>query len=134
MQSRSSILIVEDETDLADVVCYHLEREGYTCRRAADGERALAEASRQPPDLIILDRMLPRLSGDEVARRLRRDTRTSTIPIIMLTARAQKTDIELGEETGADEYITKPFDMDTLIALVKTYLVTDRKLRKTIAG
>jgi two-component system phosphate regulon response regulator PhoB len=78
----SSILIVEDETDLADMLCYHLQREGYQCRRAGDGERALAEAQTQPPDLIVLDRMLPKLSGDEVAVRLKRDSRTAAVPML----------------------------------------------------
>ncbi len=126
MENRSSILIVEDETDLADVVCYHLEREGYACRRAEDGERALAEAYRQPPDLIVLDRMLPRLSGDEVARRLKRDSRTSGIPIIIMTAKAEDEDELVGFALGADDYIRKPFSVKLLLARVTAVLRRQR--------
>lgn len=125
-ESRSSILIVEDETDLADLVCYHLQREGYTCRRAEDGERAVAEASRQPPDLLVLDRMLPKLSGDEVARRLKRDGRTAGIPIIMLTAKVEDEDELVGFALGADDYIRKPFSMKLLLARVNAVLRRQR--------
>lgn len=126
MEHRSSILVVEDETDLADVVCYHLEREGYACRRAEDGERALAEASRQPPDLLVLDRMLPKLSGDEVARRLKRDSRTAGVPIIMLTAKAEDEDELVGFALGADDYVRKPFTMKLLLARVAAVLRRQR--------
>ncbi len=122
MDSRSSILVVEDEVDLADVVCFHLEREGYAVRRAADGERAVAEAQRQPPDLIVLDRMLPKLSGDEVARRLKRDARTATVPLIMLTAKAEDEDELVGFALGADDYIRKPFSVKLLMARVQAVL------------
>ncbi len=122
MGSRSTILIVEDETDLVELVCYHLEREGYVCRKADDGERALAEAYRNPPDLIILDRMLPRLAGEEVARRLKRDSRTSSVPIIMLTAKAEDEDELVGFALGADDYIRKPFSMKLLLARVAAVL------------
>ncbi len=122
METRSSILVVEDEIDLADVVCYHLEREGYSCRRAEDGERALAEASRQPPDLIVLDRMLPKLSGDEVAQRLKRDARTASVPIIMLTAKVEDEDELVGFALGADDYVRKPFSVKLLLARVSAVL------------
>lgn len=122
MATRASILIVEDEPDLADLLSYHLEREGYACRRADDGQRAVAEACRQPPDLIILDRMLPALSGDEVATRLRRDQRTGNIPIIMLTAKAEDEDELVGFALGADDYIRKPFSVKLLLARVAAML------------
>jgi len=122
VDNRNSILIVEDETDLADMVCYHLQREGYACRRAEDGERAVAEASRQPPDLVLLDRMLPKLSGDEVARLLKHDSRTATVPIIMLTAKAEDEDELVGFALGADDYIRKPFTMKLLLARVAAVL------------
>jgi two-component system phosphate regulon response regulator PhoB len=122
MARNSSILIVEDEVDLADVLTYHLEREGYQCRRAEDGERALAEAYRQPPDLIILDRMLPTVSGDEVAMRLKRDTRTASIPIVILTAKAEDEDELVGFALGADDYIRKPFSVKLLLARVSAVL------------
>jgi two-component system phosphate regulon response regulator PhoB len=126
MKSRSTILVIEDEVDLADLVCYHLEREGYHCRRAEDGERALAEAYRQPPDLIILDRMLPSLPGDEVALRLKRDSRTAAIPIIMLTAKAEDEDELVGFALGADDYIRKPFSVKLVLARVAAVLRRQR--------
>jgi two-component system phosphate regulon response regulator PhoB len=122
MDRRPSILVVEDEPDLADVLCYHLEREGYRCRRAEDGEHALAEAYRQPPDLIVLDRMLPRLPGDEVVLRLRRDNRTAAIPIIMLTAKAEDEDELVGFALGADDYIRKPFSVKLVLARIAAVL------------
>jgi DNA-binding response OmpR family regulator len=126
MKTRPNILVVEDEADLADVLCYHLEREGYQCRRADDGERALAEAYRQPPDLIILDRMLPNLAGDEVALRLKRDSRTATIPIVMLTAKAEDEDELVGFALGADDYIRKPFSVKLVLARVTAVLRRQR--------
>ncbi|MBN1345097.1 MAG: response regulator transcription factor [Phycisphaerae bacterium] len=122
MDTRSTILIVEDETDLADLLRYHLEREGYVCRVAEDGERAVAEAYRQPPDLIILDRMLPKLSGDEVATRLKRDSRTTSVPILMLTAKAEDEDELVGFALGADDYVRKPFSVKLLLPRVAAIL------------
>ncbi len=122
MEGRSTILVVEDESDLAELVCYHLQREGYVCRRAGDGERAVAEAYRNPPDLIVLDRMLPKLAGEEVAMRLKRDSRTSAIPIIMLTAKAEDEDELVGFALGADDYVRKPFTMKLLLARVTAVL------------
>lgn len=126
VKDRLSILVVEDEVDLADVLCYHLEREGYHCRRAEDGQRALGEAYRQPPDLVILDRMLPALSGDEVALRLRRDSRTANVPILMLTAKAEDEDELVGFALGADDYIRKPFSVKLVLARVAALLRRQR--------
>lgn len=120
--SRRSILVVEDEPDLSDLVRYHLEREGYEVRAVEDGERAIAEAMRQPPDLIVLDRMLPKLPGDEVARRVRRDDRTANVPIIMLTAKAEEADELVGFALGADDYVRKPFSIKLLLARVNAIL------------
>lgn len=122
MAVHENILIVEDEADLADLLAYHLEREGYACRRVDDGERAVAEAYRQPPDLIILDRMLPNLSGDDVAAKLKRDQRTAGVPIIMLTAKAADDDELVGFALGADDYIRKPFSVKLLLARVAAVL------------
>jgi two-component system phosphate regulon response regulator PhoB len=122
MASHAAILIIEDEADLSDVLVYHFEREGYQCRRAEDGERGLAEAYRQPPDLIVLDRMLPGLSGDEVATRLKRDSRTGNIPIIMLTAKAEDEDELVGFALGADDYVRKPFSPKLLLARIAAVL------------
>lgn len=124
--NRGTILVVEDESDLSDVLSYHLTREGYLCRRVADGERAIAEAHRQPPDLIILDRMLPALSGDEVAQRLKRDPRTAAIPILMLTAKAEDEDELVGFALGADDYVRKPFSVKLLLARIAAVLRRQR--------
>jgi two-component system phosphate regulon response regulator PhoB len=126
MSDRATILVVEDEVDLADLLCYHLEREGYNCRRSTDGEQALAEASRQPPDLMILDRMLPRLSGDEVALRMKRDPRTAGVPIIMLTAKAEDEDELVGFALGADDYVRKPFSVKLVLARVAAVMRRQR--------
>lgn len=117
-----NILIVEDESDLADVLVFHLKKEGYACRTAYDGAAALAEAQRRPPDLIVLDRMLPKMSGDDVAMRLRGDSRTARIPIIMLTAKADDSDELVGFALGADDYIRKPVPMKLLLARVAAVL------------
>ena len=130
MASGKTVLIVEDERDLADVVSYHLEREGYSCRRAHDGEVALAEVQRSRPDLIVLDRMLPKLSGEEVAARLKRDSRTAGIPILMLTAKAEDADELVGFALGADDYVRKPFSIKLLLARIAALLRRDRTARQ----
>jgi DNA-binding response OmpR family regulator len=119
---KKRILIVDDEEDIVEPIQFRLEVEGYECLVANDGEEALLRAKRENPDLILLDIMLPKINGYKICRLLKFDESYKHIPIIMLTARAQKTDIELGEKTGADEYVTKPFEMDELVALVKKYL------------
>lgn len=122
MPGGKTILIVEDEADLVDVIAYHLEREGYTCKRQPDGAAALAEAQRQPPDLILLDRMLPRMSGDEVVTRLKRDPRTADVPIIMITAKAEEAEELVGFALGADDYVHKPFSIKLLLARIAAVL------------
>jgi len=118
MAGRRTILIVEDEADLAELLRHNLEREGHACRLAADGRLALAEAAKGPPDLIILDRMLPGMSGDQVITHLKRDPQTASLPIIMLTAKAEESDELVGFALGADDYVTKPFSMKLLLARV----------------
>jgi|CXWL01.1.fsa_nt_gi two-component system phosphate regulon response regulator PhoB len=122
MAQKQSILVVEDETDLAEMVRYNLEREGFACRWAADGVAAIEEVRRQRPDLVILDRMLPRKSGDDVATTILREPATSSIPIIMLTAKAEEADQLVGFALGAVDYITKPFSMKVLVARVRSAL------------
>lgn len=118
----SKILIVEDEADIADLVKYHLEREGLTARTVADGKQALELIVREHPDLIVLDLMLPGTDGLEVCRRLRAQSATQRIPIIMLTARAEEVDRILGLEMGADDYVPKPFSPRELVARIKAVL------------
>jgi len=120
--ANKKVLIVDDEPDIVDSIKFNLELENIQTIEAYDGEEALSKAQKENPDLILLDIMLPKLNGYKIARLLKFDESYKHIPIIMLTARTQQTDIELGEKTGADEYVTKPFDMDTLVALVKSYL------------
>lgn len=128
MMARKTILVVEDERDVSEMLCAQLRREGYDCRSARDGKQAYQDAERQPPDLILLDRMLPGYSGDEVARKLRGNARTSRVPIVMLTAKSEDVDQVVGLSLGADDYITKPFSMQVLMARIAALL------RRTDAG
>jgi DNA-binding response OmpR family regulator len=112
-------MVVEDDPNLLNALAYNLGREGYTVITAADGEQALETARREKPNLIILDIMLPRLSGLEVCRILRHEM---TFPILMLTARAEETDKIVGLELGADDYMTKPFSIRELLARVRAVL------------
>ncbi len=112
----ATVLIAEDERDLSSLVRRHLEDEGYRVIQAFDGQTALDLVQRDRPDLLILDWMLPRLDGLEVARRVRRQT---IIPILMLTARSEEVDRVLGLEVGADDYLTKPFSIRELLARVR---------------
>lgn len=116
------VLFVEDERDLSDMVSYNLQREGYRCLCVGDGRSALSAIKRERPDLIVLDRMLPEVSGDAVAAQLKRDPELRSIPIIMLTAKAEEADELVGLALGADDYITKPFSMKKLVARVGAML------------
>ncbi len=116
------ILIVDDEADLVETVRFPLEMEGFNVLVSYNGEDALNQARKEKPDLIILDLMLPKLDGYKVCRLLKFDEKYKHIPILMLTAKTQEKDKILGMETGADEYITKPFEMDDLMEKVKAYL------------
>ena len=119
---RAKILVVEDEKNIAKVVAYNLEREGYQVALAGDGAEGLKKAQAQVPDLVILDLMLPKVDGLEVCRRLKVDRRTAGIPIIMLTAKTQEADRVVGLEMGADDYVPKPFSPRELVARVKAVL------------
>jgi len=116
------ILVVDDEVDLVETLRFPLEMEGYNVLVSYNGEDALNQARKEKPDLILLDLMLPKLDGYKVCRLLKFDERYKHIPILMLTAKTQEKDKVLGLETGADEYITKPFEMDYLMEKVKAYL------------
>lgn len=119
---KQKILIVEDEAILSEMIQIRLEKNGYEVISAFDGVQGLEMARQQRPDLIILDLMLPKIDGYKVCRMLKFDERYKKIPIIMFTARAQDADKELGEQVGADAYITKPFAPEILICKVKEML------------
>jgi len=124
------VLVVEDEDALSTLLHYNLEKEGYRVSLAADGEEALTQIDEQLPDLIVLDWMLPKVSGIEVCRRLRGRAETRNVPIIMLTARGEETDRIRGLDTGADDYIVKPFSMIELTARIRAVL---RRIRPGLA-
>lgn len=118
MVERRLVLIIEDEADLAELIRFNLEREGFPARVALDGKAGLAIVREHRPDLVILDRMLPGQSGDEVMTQIRRDPTMGKTPIIMLTAKTDESDQLVGFALGADDYITKPFSMKLLLARV----------------
>jgi len=118
----ATVLIVDDEKDLVDLVRYHLEKDGLKCLDARDGETALQLARERTPDLIVLDLMLPGVDGLEVCRKLRKDAKTASVAIIMLTAKAEEVDRIVGLEMGADDYMVKPFSPRELVARVKAVL------------
>lgn len=120
--NQPKILIIDDEVDLVETIRFPLELEGYQVLVAYQGEEGLQLARKENPDLIILDLMLPKIDGYKVCRFLKFDEKYKHIPIIMLTARSQEKDRLLGKETGADEYITKPFDLDDLLNKIKKYI------------
>src|SRR5512142_455219 len=127
---KPSVLVAEDEGALVTLLRYNLEREGYRVLEAMDGEEALLVAAEERPDLVLLDWMLPQLSGIEVCRRLRAKQETRNVPIIMLTARGEETDRIRGLDTGADDYLTKPFAMTELLARLRAVL---RRIRPSLA-
>lgn len=116
------ILIVDDEKDIVKMLDYNLKKEGYKTVSAHDGEEALRAANKEIPDLIILDLMLPGIDGLEVCKSLKKEPKTSAIPIIMLTAKSQELDKIIGLELGADDYVTKPFSPRELVARIKAVL------------
>jgi two-component system alkaline phosphatase synthesis response regulator PhoP len=118
------ILIADDEEDLVTTLQFALEKKGYVCLTAYDGKEALNKAKSENPDLIVLDIMMPKMNGYEVSRLLKFDIRFKHIPIVMLTARTQEKDKEIGQDTGADAYMTKPFGMDDLIGTISNMLKT----------
>ena len=125
-----NVLVVEDEDALATLLQYNLEKEGYDVRLAPDGEEALTAVDERAPDLVVLDWMLPKVSGVEVCRRIRSRPATRNLPVIMLTARAEESDRIRGLDTGADDYLTKPFSMAELAARIRAVL---RRIRPGLA-
>ena len=122
LSEHPTILIVEDEQDLLELLRYNLDREGYHVQVATTGEEGLKLARREPPDLVLLDLMLPAMDGLEVCRTLRHRDATASVPIVMVTAKGEETDIVRGLELGADDYITKPFSPRVLLARLKAVL------------
>jgi two-component system phosphate regulon response regulator PhoB len=120
--AREAILVVDDEQDLLELVTYNLAREGYKTVCATSGERAITLAKSKPPDLVVLDLMLPGLDGLEVCRRLKNGPTTQDIPVVMLTAKGEESDVVAGLELGADDYVTKPFSPKVLVARIRAAL------------
>ena len=129
--ARPTMLLVEDDAALAELVVWHFEREGFTVSHTPDGEEALLLARERTPDIVLLDWMIEGISGLEVCRRLRRLPDTANVPIIMLTARGEEEDRVRGLETGADDYVTKPFSPRELVARAGAVL---RRVRPALAG
>jgi two-component system phosphate regulon response regulator PhoB len=129
--SKGRILLVEDDPALVELLVYHFEREEFDVASTPDGEEALVMVRESPPDLIILDWMIEGISGIELCRRLRRMPETGNVPIIMVTARGEEADRIRGLETGADDYVTKPFSPRELVARVGAVL---RRVRPALAG
>ena len=119
---KKTVLTIDDEKDLIELVRYNLEKEGFRVRAALDGETGLAMALQEKPDLVLVDLMLPGMDGLEVCRRLRADSRTAAIPLIMLTAKADESDRVVGLELGADDYVTKPISPRELTARIRALL------------
>ena len=122
LKNDHDVLVVDDEEDLLELIRYNLHEEGYRVRCAMNGDEALRSVRENIPDLIVLDLMLPMIDGLEVCRRLKSDTETSSVPIIMLTARSEERDMIEGLERGADDYVTKPFSPQVLLARIKAVL------------
>ncbi|RFB05618.1 phosphate regulon transcriptional regulator PhoB [Parvularcula marina] len=129
--NATKVMIVEDEASIAALLEYNLSKEGFAVSMAGDGEEAMIKVEEERPDVIVLDWMLPNVSGIEVCRRLRSRTATSNIPIIMLTARAEEADKVRGLETGADDYLVKPFSMVELTARIRAVL---RRIRPSLVA
>ena len=125
--AKEHILIVEDDEDIQELIRYNLAQEGYRITMAGTGEEAVKSARQKPPDLILLDLMLPKMDGLEVCRILSADHQTRHVPIIMLTAKSEEADVVTGLQMGADDYMTKPFSPRVLLARVKTVLRRKRR-------
>jgi len=119
---KKTILIADDEPDIVETIKFLVEGEGFECLTAFDGEEALKLAKELSPDLVILDVMMPKINGYKVSRLLKFDAKYKHIPILMVTARTQEEDKLIGEETGADVYITKPFDIEEILEKINAYL------------
>lgn len=118
----TKILVIDDEKDIVELISYNLEKEGFIISKAYDGAAALQSIKVKKPDLVILDLMLPKMSGLDICKFIRNNPETSSLPIIMLTAKADETDKIIGLEIGADDYITKPFSIKELVARIRAIL------------
>lgn len=130
-QIQAQVLMVEDEPAQREILTYNLEKEGFAVRSAGNGEEALLMIAEAPPDLVILDWMMPRVSGIEVCRQLKSRNDTRHIPIIMLSARSEDVDTVRGLETGADDYVIKPYSVSELMARARTQL---RRTQSAVSG
>ena len=122
MMVKPTVLVVEDEAALVAMLRYNLEKQGFDVTEAVDGQEAIDRIAESPPDIVLLDWMLPVMSGIEVCRQIRRRPATRDLPVIMVTARSEDQDAVRGLNTGADDYITKPFNMDALLARMRALL------------
>jgi two-component system phosphate regulon response regulator PhoB len=130
--ARESVLIIEDEEDIQELVNYSLSKEGYLTTAVTSGEEGLRSAKSKQPNLIVLDLMLPGMDGLEICRMLKHDPKTQHIPIVMLTAKGEESDVVTGLELGAEDYITKPFSPKVLVARIRTIL--RRKVKNEAGG
>ena len=128
------VLVVEDEPDIAALIAYQLTREGFRVETSSNGTEALTAVGREIPDLVVLDRMLPGLSGDDVLRQLRQESATRNIPVLVLTARREQEERIEGFELGADDYITKPFSPRELVLRVQAILRRSRETAQSVGG
>jgi len=119
---KKRILIVDDQKDIVELIRFKLENEGFECLVAFDGEEGLQKAKKEDPDLILMDIMMPKINGYQVCRLLKSDENYKNIPIIMLSAKDQESDKFWGKESGADDYITKPFNFEELFQKIQGYL------------
>jgi len=131
---KEKIVAIEDESDILEVIAYNLSREGYEVISARDGEKGLRIIKREQPDLVLLDLMLPGLDGLEVCRLLKSDPVTDSIPIIMVTAKGEESDVVLGLGIGADDYVTKPFSPKELVARVRAVLRRTRRVESLVSS
>ena len=125
--ANEHVLVVDDERNILELITYNLNKEGYRTTKVLSGESALTEIRKNLPDLIVLDLMLPGMDGIEICRRLKEDEKTKHIPILMVTAKSEDSDIILGLEMGADDYITKPFSPKVLLARIRAVLRRNAK-------
>ncbi len=129
--SAPRILIIEDESDLAELIAFQLRSEGYQAEIAGNGRLGLERALASPPDLIVLDLMLPEMLGSEVCRHLRKESKTATTPVLMLTAKGEEIDRVVGFEVGADDYVVKPFSLRELLLRIKALLRRSQPLTES---
>ena len=132
--SQKRIAVVEDERDMAELIAMRLQRDGYAVEKIHDGLEAAEQLRAKPPDLILLDIMLPGMSGIDLVTELRNDPRTAEIPVIMLTAKSEDSDIIVGLKLGADDYVTKPFSMSVLLARIDSLLRRSHAPRSSMKG